>query len=165
MYEKPYISAKHTIMNIKIFGIALLVALGLSACNNDSKRKYRNNSPAVQTPSSVSVPLPQSPGDTGAQKTVEIALNPEHGMPGHRCEIPVGAPLTSNPEDYANNPNAPGASAQPQMPQGGPVIETKINPSAPSSPATSSGGSKRLNPAHGEPGHDCNIPVGDPLPN
>lgn len=146
--------------------MSMLLAAGLMACKNDKKRKYEKYTPAVQTPSSVSVPLPQSPGDTGAQKSVEIALNPEHGMPGHRCEIPVGAPLTSKPEDFANNPNAPGASMQqPQMPQGGPVIETKINPSEQSSPAASSGKSQRLNPAHGEPGHDCNIPVGDPLPN
>lgn len=26
--------------------------------------------------------------------TKEVKLNPEHGAPGHKCEIPVGAPLS-----------------------------------------------------------------------
>lgn len=64
------------------------------------------------------------------------ALNPEHGQPGHRCEIPVGAPLNGNG----------GASG--------------INPiQANAAPAGGNG----LNPAHGQPGHRCDIKVGDPL--
>ena len=73
------------------------------------------------------------------------ALNPKHGEPGHRCDIAVGAPL-----------NSPAQPAQQTVP----VIET-----LPTQPAalTNPGGIVKLNPAHGQPGHDCAIPVGKPL--
>lgn len=64
-------------------------------------------------------------------------LNPEHGQPGHRCDIAVGAPLN-------------GAAATPNA--------TPIQ--ANSTPVKVADG---LNPAHGQPGHRCDIKVGDPL--
>jgi hypothetical protein len=81
-----------------------------------------------------------------------VALNPEHGMPGHRCEIPVGAPLNSPAATQATQ-------SQPamQQPAASPSIEQQIKPKT--------SNTARLNPAHGEPGHDCNIPVGEPLKN
>jgi hypothetical protein len=66
-------------------------------------------------------------------------LNPEHGKPGHRCDIAVGAPLHSTPTT--------GASSQPKV------------VSAPLAPTGNAG----LNPQHGQPGHRCDIPVGAPL--
>jgi hypothetical protein len=73
-----------------------------------------------------------------------VKLNPAHGQPGHRCDIQVGAPLNSAPA----NPVQPTTIVTPQS---GPVLNQ---------PA---GSQVRLNPAHGEPGHDCSIPVGQPL--
>jgi len=75
--------------------------------------------------------------------------NPPHGEPGHRCDIPVGAPLSSAPA----SPGA--ASAAPQ-------IQQVPNPGA--APAGPSAASGKANPAHGQPGHRCDIPVGSPLP-
>lgn len=63
-------------------------------------------------------------------------LNPEHGQPGHRCEIPVGAPLNGNAGTPAATP-----------------IQANAAPA----------GGNGLNPAHGQPGHRCDIKVGDPL--
>ena len=75
-----------------------------------------------------------------------LALNPPHGEPGHRCEIPVGAPL--------NTPASSDASApQPVNIQQSPVQA-----------APSGNGTGRINPPHGEPGHDCAVAVGAPLP-
>ncbi|MBA2746342.1 MAG: hypothetical protein H0U44_08970 [Flavisolibacter sp.] len=73
-------------------------------------------------------------------------LNPEHGMPGHRCDIAVGAPLNGQP--VAANP----------------TINPTINPIGNTAPAKTSG-TVRLNPAHGMPGHDCAVEVGKPLNN
>lgn len=92
-------------------------------------------------------------------------MNPAHGQPGHRCDIPVGAPLNS----------PAGAAPQPQVqqiqptstPTGpssvGPQI-TPIQPAPSAQPAiVPAGGKGRINPAHGQPGHDCAKPVGAPL--
>lgn len=70
-------------------------------------------------------------------------LNPPHGQPGHRCEIPVGAPLNGN----AGSPSAtPVQGNNPTQPNAAPV---KV--------------ADGLNPPHGQPGHRCDIKVGDPL--
>lgn len=71
--------------------------------------------------------------------TAQGNINPPHGQPGHRCDIPVGAPLDSKPG------------------QGVKAVQT--------TPAASgSGESPRINPPHGQPGHRCDVRVGDPLP-
>ena len=73
-------------------------------------------------------------------------LNPAHGQPGHRCDIAVGAPLNS----------APATATQPQTVPAQTVTAPAPAP-APADPTA------KLNPAHGQPGHDCSIPVGAPL--
>jgi hypothetical protein len=88
----------------------------------------------------------------------DVRLNPAHGEPGHRCEIPVGAPLDSEPGNYVEpeltiTPQTPGA----QQPQ----IQMQSQPQTNESPAEML--AKGLNPPHGEAGHDCAVPVGAPL--
>lgn len=85
-------------------------------------------------------------------------LNPPHGEPGHICEIPVGQPL-----DGAAASAAAGSPQEimidPTQMNGG---TTTINPTQqPASAGTTAPG---MNPPHGEPGHVCEIPVGQPLP-
>ncbi|PKP52001.1 MAG: hypothetical protein CVT92_10960 [Bacteroidetes bacterium HGW-Bacteroidetes-1] len=75
-------------------------------------------------------------------------LNPPHGQPGHRCEIPVGSPLNSTPST-----NTPKANASSPVP--------RVNNNATSPIVTSE--TPALNPPHGQPGHRCEIPVGSPL--
>ena len=85
------------------------------------------------------------------------ALNPEHGQPYHRCEIPVGAPIDSAPQQN---------SASQQNTTGNSFNTNPISPSlAPSAPAAvqATGSKPALNPAHGEPHHRCDIEVGAPL--
>ena len=74
----------------------------------------------------------------------EVKLNPAHGQPGHDCAIPVGAPLNGT----ASNTPAP-TSTTPQ--QSTTVSPVRINQTP------------TVNPPHGEPGHDCAVPVGAPL--
>jgi hypothetical protein len=113
--------------------------------------------PATSTPSDISADTSKvvfkdvaNPSLTTTNQqplpaTSTTALNPKHGAPGHRCNIAAGAPL-----------NSPAQPAQ----QNAPVIETSATqPEA----LTNSGRTVKLNPAHGQPGHDCAIPVSKPL--
>jgi len=79
------------------------------------------------------------------------APNPAHGQPGHRCDIAVGAPLNS-PAVSPAQPQVQTVSSSPA-----PVVVTPAASAAPADP------NAKLNPAHGQPGHDCSIAVGAPL--
>ena len=87
--------------------------------------------------------------NNGKAKTVKTAkgMNPPHGEPGHRCDIPVGQPLNSKP-----------APAQQ------PAQTVAQNTPAPAPPPAPTGPKPALNPAHGEPWHNCGVKVGEPLP-
>ena len=94
--------------------------------------------PAISTQSIP--PMPASNGE--APK-----LNPAHGLPGHRCDLAVGAPLTGTsgaavPVAGPQSINATAAQPQQSMP----------------APA-----GLKVNPAHGQPGHRCDLQVGAPL--
>lgn len=77
-------------------------------------------------------------------------MNPPHGQPGHRCEIPVGAPLNT-PAPVQTQGSAPSLIPQNNMLQA---------PQPQQNMVTAPG----MNPPHGQPGHLCEIPVGAPLP-
>ena len=98
------------------------------------------------------VSMPQL--NTGGAVAGKVALNPEHGQPGHRCELAVGAPLNSN----AAQPAAmqPTATITPMSVNGTAPVKAVNVP-------TKSSSSAALNPAHGAPGHRCEISVGAPL--
>jgi hypothetical protein len=123
--------------------------------------------PAAATPAQQTVVTPTAntiqPPATNVQPvpvTTKTAagLNPKHGMPGHRCDIPEGAPLNSQPSSNI---------VAPQPVQQSPVNITKSQSAAIPQPtpvtaapvATGAG----LNPEHGKPGHRCDIAVGVPL--
>lgn len=92
------------------------------------------------------VPQPVATIDSKGQK-----LNPAHGQPNHRCDIAVGAPLNSKPVQAAANVSKPNITvSQPTAttPNQAPVLNEK---------------GQRLNPAHGQPGHKCEVAVGAPL--
>ncbi len=88
-------------------------------------------------------------------------MNPAHGQPGHRCDIAVGAPLNqpAAPKGAAS-PVQPAVSATPSIsPSATPAI-TPVKSSANQPAAKTAPG---MNPAHGQPGHRCDIAVGAPL--
>lgn len=76
----------------------------------------------------------------------DVKVNPAHGLPGHRCDLPVGAPLTAS---AGSTPNPTPTS---QLPS------TSVSPIRLDQSPT-------VNPPHGEPGHDCSVPVGAKLDN
>ncbi|MBY0487273.1 MAG: hypothetical protein K2P85_08835 [Flavobacteriaceae bacterium] len=102
-----------------------------------------------------------------APVVVGKGMNPSHGQPGHRCDIPVGAPLNSPPgKAPATQPSA-STTISSKNPSGavtsnGATITTTNNTPAPSvSPIVTAPG---MNPPHGQEGHLCSVAVGAPLP-
>jgi hypothetical protein len=118
---------------------------------------------------------PQQPA--AQQNNAEVMLNPPHGQPFHRCDIPVGAPLpsqsagtatqTSNSQVQVNTPQVTAPAARTTTSSGAPTIENarRMNTGQAQSTAPANSGSKpALNPPHGQPYHRCDIAVGSPLP-
>lgn len=171
---KPFFAA------ISLFILALVVSCG--PAKNDSEqnsqqpvlpqKQEQSNSPEIETPvaDTPATETPEVVNPTNSEKNnSEVTINPPHGEPGHRCEIPVGAPLDSQPANNTTtrqtpvNPsaNAPTTANNPTAP----TLENaqRLNSSQPRS-TTSSQNSGKINPPHGQPGHRCDIPVGSPLP-
>lgn len=87
-------------------------------------------------------------------------MNPPHGQPGHRCEIAVGAPLSSAPakSQPKMTPTPGSATVKPVGNSGAPALLSQ--PAATPVTATAPG----MNPPHGQEGHVCSVAVGAPLP-
>jgi len=116
------------------------------SCDSGSNNKEQLVAPSV---SSTTDPTLPAIIDSAAAFKAGVALNPQHGQPGHRCDIAVGAPL-----------NAPVTNIQPNV-SATPPATTNTNTDAQIVvPNTSTAA---LNPKHGEPGHRCDIAVGAPL--
>jgi hypothetical protein len=114
----------------------------LISCDSNSDKKEAMVFPA--NPSTIVNPFPTS----NDSSTTGLTVNPEHGKPGHRCELAVGAPL---------NPGSTNNNIQPNViPTTIPAEVQKVTPNLNDASAT-------LNPQHGAPGHRCDIAVGAPL--
>jgi hypothetical protein len=110
--------------------------------------------PAVKPLTINKMPTTAVPTPAPAVPTAK-GMNPPHGQPGHRCDIAVGAPLNSKPAAPAP---APQAQATP--------LPVTVNPNAPTiipSEVKAAPTAAGMNPAHGQPGHRCDIAVGAPL--
>lgn len=166
-------------MRYFLFGTILLSALLISGCGSSDEES--DVSTTTDTTTNTTTPLPAtSATDTNQNKiavpaantvtapalnnqpvaTNSVGLNPEHGKPGHRCDIAVGAPLDSKPTQPAASPSISlPANSQKSAPViSSPTITPTVTP-ATTAPVTGAG----LNPEHGKPGHRCDIAVGAPL--
>lgn len=116
-----------------LFGAAVLGLGFLTSCGD---KKSEETQAANETTT-------EAAGTETAEGKETAQLNPEHGLPGHRCDIPVGAPLSS-------------ATSMHTTPTSNNTVPTNVSPiRLDKTPA--------VNPPHGEPGHDCAVPVGAPL--
>lgn len=152
-----------------LFAICLIIVpFALISCGSSSTEE--SVSPTITSP--VTTPTNTTPvmskGDTGTSPKAPIintasqaitnsaGLNPAHGQPGHRCDIAVGAPLNSLPiQSTSANNNQPSTITSTTPSQ---TISTS-NPASISATKVAPG----MNPAHGQPGHRCDIAVGAPL--
>lgn len=119
---------KKRLLNISI------IALSLTAMVACKEEKKETEASPVSTEEQTS---------TNTKTTA--ALNPVHGEPGHRCDLPVGAPL-----DQAASTNLQQTNSSTLNPNVSPV---RVN----------GGDTPSKNPPHGQPGHDCSKPVGADL--
>jgi hypothetical protein len=132
---------------LKSFLIIVLLSAGLISGDNMEKGSLVNTNyapapqpaqqmaPAVQ-PVQQAAPAPAAATGLQAQpNSAAPKLNPKHGLPGHRCDLPEGVPL-----DVQEGTNLKALNAG------------KVPAAAP-----------KLNPKHGDPGHRCDIAVGAPL--
>jgi len=92
---------------------------------------------------------------------VAKGMNPSHGQPGHRCDIPVGSPLNSPVAKTAAATPAQSGSTSQSFTVTPPATENAV-PALLSTEAPKV--AEGMNPAHGQPGHRCDIAVGAPLP-
>ena len=105
-------------------------------------------------PLQVTAGQPQNIQPSVGQQNITTApgMNPPHGQPNHRCDIPVGAPLSTPVQN-----NAQQASSLPQTTVPAPAT---VIPQPSGEPVVTAPG---MNPPHGQPNHRCDIPVGAPL--
>ena len=123
------------------------------SCDSESDNKELLVAPSV-SPVATDPTLPTNV-DSAAAFKAGVALNPQHGQPGHRCDIAVGAPL-----------NAPATNIQPNVSATPPTATsstTSTNTTAQKVLPQANTSTTALNPKHGEPGHRCDIAVGAPL--
>lgn len=146
-------------MDMKNTFIGLIaVSLLAASCKKDERATYLKEEasagqPNVALNTTSKTALMEQAGIQSSTNPSPMAtapgMNPPHGQPGHRCDIPVGQPLNSKP------------AAAPQPAQN--VVQTTQAP-APAAQSLAMGEKPKLNPAHGEPWHSCSLKVGDPLP-
>jgi hypothetical protein len=135
---------------IHLLGLSLLVTL--AACSDQQEDAVNTNAQAAAAPTTAITSAPVDVQAPAASTGAVSDPNPPHGQPGHRCEIPVGASLSGTP------------------PSSGPVDQMSTTeqitmPQMSAQPAAAAGSTPPgMNPPHGQPGHDCAVPVGSPLP-
>lgn len=164
--------------------LAVILMIFMTSCGADKTPDYvpatgeepatvaqpieTQTAPATIDPAITNTMAPASatPAPSGTTANADDGpVNPAHGQPNHRCDISVGAPLSSPPNPQGvSTPALPGPGDPPvterlQMPAN--------NTPPPSNPVGSNGkpvpAAPGMNPAHGEPGHDCAVAVGAPL--
>lgn len=95
-------------------------------------------------------------------------LNPPHGQPFHRCDIPVGSPLNAAPSVKSLQsqpaPQINRTGMAPTLENAARLNNPQVNNTAAPTVANANSGKPKLNPPHGQPFHRCDIAVGSPLP-
>lgn len=151
-----------------IFLGVIAISLLAISCNKDEKPTYLKDEAGSQQPNMAvnSAPKASLMDQVGIQSNPNPSAiaaapgikNPPHGQPGHRCDIPVGQPLNVSPTAIqttpGQNPNNPVKIDANSMSSGKMVVDGNGQPVK-----TAPG----MNPPHGQPGHRCDIAVGQPL--
>ncbi|MDR6159182.1 hypothetical protein QF023_002698 [Chryseobacterium sp. SLBN-27] len=157
-------------MKNTILGL-LAIAIITVSCKKDERATYIKEEASVQQPVVAMNQTPKAslldqagiqPAKNNSTAAVTApGMNPPHGQPGHRCDIPVGQPLNSKPAQSGQTPSTTPNQAQ--------TIQIDPNSLQPGKFSVENGKAKNvktakgMNPPHGEPGHRCDIPVGQPL--
>ncbi|WP_307454368.1 hypothetical protein [Chryseobacterium sp. SORGH_AS_0447] len=157
-------------MKNTLLGLMAISIITVS-CKKDERATYLTEEAGVEQPAVAVNQAPKASlidqaGITTGSGTATVTaagMNPPHGQPGHRCDIPVGQPLNSAPAQPQNGQNVAVNTQQ------GQAIQIDPNALQPGKFTVDKSGKaktvtpKGMNPPHGEPGHRCDIPVGQPL--
>ncbi|MBP6425124.1 MAG: hypothetical protein KA278_05330 [Flavobacterium sp.] len=145
-------------------GLLLLAGLALNSCKNEQKIKESTQTaviPFTEVGNKMRIEAAAkgaTPTNTTATNAPIVAtakgMNPPHGQAGHRCDIPVGAPLNSPAPPAQPNSKVP---STPQM-----TVTPTTSATATTTPTTPT--PEGMNPPHGQEGHRCDIAVGAALP-
>lgn len=131
----------HSIKRFYLFPLAFTLTFFIS-CQDGNKEESPasdlTEAPAEMTLEQKKAQLQNAaPVQNSANRNMASGnVNPPHGQPGHRCDIPVGAPLDG----------------------GGGSVKSG------SQPGVQNAQKPAINPPHGQPFHRCDVKVGDPLP-
>ena len=143
-------------MTIKILPFILLFASCWISCKNDAPPSATTQTETTPTevapvaaPDATFGSAPDAPIQTATPGNATAGTpgmkNPPHGEPGHVCGKPVGSILDGTAVTTNSATPAQAAPTTAAKPAAAPTV-------APGS-----------NPAHGQPGHRCDIAVGAPL--
>ena len=162
-------------MKKKIILVSILGTMLFVSCKKDEEVKPAQETQQPTQPFSGEAWLKQRVGNQGqqvqpvqqqTQQTTQAptqtapGMNPPHGQPGHRCEIPFGAPLNSKPAQNTQSQKTTPVVNQKPIEQ--PVMN--INSKSGASTIVGTTTPPGMNPPHGQEGHRCDIAVGAPLP-
>ena len=112
----------------------------------------------------VNVPAPTTIVEPTAvnKSATPPELNPPHGQPYHRCDIPVGSPLNAAAAPAKTNQVVNRTGTAPTLENAARLNNPQLKNSI--VPAPTNSAPPKLNPPHGQPFHRCDIAVGSPLP-
>lgn len=146
----------------------LALTIVLTSCKNEIESKKELNTRVIpftevgnqmrnEAAAKNAVPVNQNQNSISTTTSAPTGkgLNPAHGQTGHRCDIPVGAPLNLPPTQAKANSNT--AKNAPTM-----TLTPNDNQASTSTPQTTT--PEGMNPPHGQTGHRCDIAVGAVLP-
>lgn len=142
-----------------LLALSAVVFVGFTSCKDTAKETPNEATTELTTTSPA---VDEHAGHNHDAQPATGNLNPPHGEPGHRCDIPTGAPLDSAPNTPAiTTSSAPTQGGQPFLVND----EAKARMAQEAGQTTPQGatGSGQINPPHGQPGHRCDVPVGQPL--
>ncbi|MGG5505684.1 MULTISPECIES: hypothetical protein [unclassified Myroides] len=161
-----------------LFAVSSLLLLSVTACKDTGKEPSTITIDGATTEQPASTPTPEptkeateeatpaqptpvasTPATTNQTTAASSKLNPAHGQPGHRCDIPVGTPLDAPAGGGMQTSAAPVAASQ-----GQPFLVNDQAKDRIMQEQGQSASSGKINPPHGQPGHRCDIQVGQPLP-
>ncbi|TKC13030.1 hypothetical protein FA048_05275 [Pedobacter polaris] len=136
----------------------ILFAIGMVACNTKKQEPAQNYTATPNGLADLQKPAVTSTGAVPVNQS-NLLLNPKHGEPGHDCSIAVGAPLKAGTK--ANTAPAVTTPTVTQVVSPQPTAAVTSTPQSTAGTVDSKG--QKLNPAHGQPNHRCDIAVGAPL--
>jgi hypothetical protein len=154
------LTMKHIFYTAFVFCFATLSSCEEKEASGPGTMTTKPISLPALTPSATPAKTAPAAGGDIVTTTAPAKLNPAHGQPGHRCDISVGAPLPDGPAQSvkAATPN-PTLINSPVQAAPAAIKTTEATPVA-AVPAITPG----INPAHGQPGHRCDVAVGATIP-